>query len=249
MKRILKQSIAAILASLVLCLMVSGAAEAAVQYPKTKTFYLEQKGGTGYWYYGSLAVSNLALGETVLKSSVKSSTPSVIRVTGIDRNIYISQDDDGSSRLEETDSINLHYTRTGTSKISFKIGKKTYTSTVKVLPYVNPVSQLTISGVKNGSSANLAAKTSRGCNQNAALKVSTTQKNAVLSVKAASGWKVSYISYYNKKQNVSRGCSSRGASSLSMRLGNLNTGTGATVYISFENIKTGGTLNCGYVLR
>ena len=248
MKRILKKSFAMMLAGLMLCMMLSGTAEAAVQYPKTKTLYLQQK-GSGNWYYGSLSVSNLVAGETVLKSSVKSSNPSVMYVTGIDRNIYISQDSDGESRLEESDSINLHYTRTGTSKISFKVGKKTYTSTVKVLPYVNPVAQLTISGVKNGSSSNLAGKTGRGCNQNVTLKVGSTQKNAVLSVKAASGWKITYVSYYNKRQNVSRGCSSRGASSLTMRLGNLNKGTGANVYIDLKNIKTGGTLNCSYVLR
>lgn len=248
MKRILKKSFAMMLAGLMLCMMLSGTAEAAVQYPKTKTLYLQQK-WSGYWNYGSLAINNLAAGETVLKSSVKSSAPSVVRVTGIDRNIYISYDSDSGSRLEETDVLNLHYTRTGTSKISFKIGKKTYTSTVKVLPYVNPVSQLTISGVKNGSSSNLAGKTSRGCNQNVTLKVGSTQKNAVLSVKAASGWKITYVSYYNKRQNVSRGCSSRGASSLTMRLGNLNKGTGANVYIDLKNIKTGGTLNCSYVLR
>lgn len=248
MKRVLKKSFAMMLAGLMLCMMLSGTAEAAVQYPKTKTLYLQQK-GSGNWYYGSLSISNLAAGETVLKSSVKSSNPSVMYVTGIDRNIYISQDSDGESRLEESDLINLHYTRTGTSKISFKVGKKTYTSTIKVLPYVNPVSQLKISGVKNGSSSNLAGKTGKGCAQNVTLKVPTAQKNAVLSVKAASGWKITSVYYYNKKQNVSRSWSSRGASSLSMRIGNLNTGSGANVYIDFENIKTGGTLSCSYVLR
>lgn len=170
-------------------------------------------------------------------------------VTGIDRNIYISQDSDGESRIGENDSINVHYTRTGTSKISFKIGKKTYTSTVKVLPYVNPVAQLTIPRVKNGSSSNPDGKTGRGCDQNVTLKVPTVQKNAVLSVKAVSGWEITSVYYYNKKQNVSRSCSSRGVSSLTMRLGNLNTGTGENVYIDFENIKTSGTLSCGYVLR
>ena len=96
-------------------------------------------------------------------------------------------------------TVELSFTRSGTSKISFKSGNKTYTSTVRVLPYTKPLSSLTISGIKNGTTTNLAGKFAKG--HWVSVKQPKTQNNGQISIKAASGWKIISAYYMAEGRN------------------------------------------------
>ncbi len=236
-----------ILTALFLCLLISGTAGAAVQYPKTKYVYMNGKATE--WYSDSIEVGGLPVGLSISKASIKSSAPSSMRPTSIYRNTWINYDSDGKGSMEETDTISIGYRRPGSYKLSFKIGKKTYTTTVKVVRYVNPISQMTITGIRNGSSTNLAGRTARDCNYGKKLKVTKMQKNTVLKVKAASGWRIESVSYSNEKENISKYYSSRGDSSVALPLGTLRTNSDAYIFVNMENRQNGGRLSCWYILQ
>lgn len=226
-------------------MMFTTTAFAAVDFPKSKTFYLEKK-GSNQLSYGELDVYNLDAGESISRTSLKSSAASVIQPVLLQKSISIDQDMDGNMRMSETDTIQLNYYKTGTSKLSFKVGNKTYSSTLKVLPYVNPLLQLKLSSARNGASANLAGITSQGCDTMKTLRLQKNQNDAILTVKAASGWKVVSVSYRNEQENMGKNYSSRGVSTVTMHLGKMNTKSKSTLYITLQNSKTGGTLSCRY---
>lgn len=115
--------------------------------------------------------------------------------------------------------------------------------------YVNPISQMTITGIRNGSSTNLAGRTARDCNYGKKLKVTKMQKNTVLKVKAASGWRIESVSYSNEKENISKYYSSRGDSSVALPLGTLRTNLDAYIFVNMENRQNGGRLSCWYILQ
>lgn len=111
-----------ILTALFLCLLISGTAGAAVQYPKTKYVYMNGKATE--WYSDSIEVGGLPVGLSISKASIKSSAPSSMRPTSIYRNTWINYDSDGKGSMEETDTISIGYRRPGSYKLSFKIEKR-----------------------------------------------------------------------------------------------------------------------------
>lgn len=236
-----------ILTVLFLCLLISGTAGAAVQYPKTKYVYMDGK--ATQWYYDEFDVVNLPVGMSVSKASIKSSAPSSMRPTSIYRDTWIDYDEDGRGSMEETDTIQVAYRRPGSYKLSFKIGNKTYATTIKVVRYVNPISWMTITGIRNGSSTNLAGKTANDCNTSKVLKVTKLQEKAVLTLKAASGWRVKSVYYSHKKENVSKGYSCKGEASVTLPLGTLRTNSDAYISVTMVNSRNGGTLWCRYDIK
>lgn len=226
-------------------------AAGGITYDKTKTYYSQGKDRT--LSMADIYISNIPAKQTIAKSSVKViSGKSIASLYYLgkywnDYNVdYIKK---GHKSYKKTNDnyfycISLDIKKAGTAKVSFKVGNKAYVSTVKVLSYINPISSLTITGVKNGSSSNLAAKFKNSAND-ANCKVNKAQKNAVITCKAASGWKITSISFSNKNTNIARDIYKKnGVSSISLRAGNLAAGQNDYIDIELINTKTGGTQYC-----
>ncbi len=163
---------------------------ASLYYDKKVTVYLQDKTGKSSGYiYDSIYIDEP--GQPIKLSSLKSSKSSVVEVTGIDNDDYCS-------------FIDFKAKKPGMAKITFKVGSKTYTSTVTVKNYKNPAKTVQISGVNKGK--NIASK-SKNKNYVDNLKLSKTTKKAKLKVKAASGWELEMVNFYdntNGKQIVDK---------------------------------------------
>ena len=229
-------------------------------YNKEVTYYQTSKDAT-YTTTTSFTVSNLSSKQTIKKNSVASSNKDVVGLRYLKRNInnssYKSEYYDSTYDWSKEDGktvknsiyayeIGLALKKAGTSNVTFKIGSKKYTSKVKVCKYTNPVASCKISGI----SGDLKNKTKSSAYPT--LKLSKTVKDsATIKVKAASGWKINYVELYNQKtsswQNINT--YSNPVSSSTLRVGTLTKGTPYSVYVSFTNTKTGGTLYCNYYLK
>ena len=230
-------------------------------YNKEAVYYQTSKNAT-YTSTTSFTVSNLSSKQTIKKKSVASSNKNVVGLCYLKRNInnssYKSEYYDSTYDWGKTDGktvknsnysyeIGITLKKAGTSNVTFKIGNKKYTSKIKVCKYTNPVASCEISGI----SGDLKNKTKSSA-YTSTLKLSKNVKNsATIKVKAASGWKINYIELYNHKtsswQNINT--YSKPVPSSTLRVGTLTKGTSYTVYVSFKNTKTGGTIYCNYYLN
>lgn len=111
--------------------------------------------------YDEISISNIPAKQSILKSNVKVvSGGSVIALDSFGSSSFKSTTEafrKGAKPYTHSDrfyNIGFAVKKPGTGKISFKVGNKTYTSTIKVLRYVNPLKSVSITGVKG----NLAAK-------------------------------------------------------------------------------------------
>ena len=241
-----------LLMAVLLCMMVSGTASAAIQYPKSQVFY---NGGTSPqadYMFGSISVSGLAPDETIARNSLQSSSSILqylysTRSTNIFRYEYIknplfTMEDDEYYR-DDSVYIGFQFYRPGTSTVRFRIGKRTYTSKVKVLSYTNPLSKVTITGVKNGRSTNLAPMF-KNHNQTA-IRMQKAQKNAEVAITAAKNWRIRNVSYYSQKTGKSTYVSCNQAG-VRLSLGSLAAKCDGWLSITMKNVKTGGIAECSY---
>ena len=245
-----------------ICAMTPLAASASstIDYSKTKTLYMAGKNKPAPYYM--IFISGVPSKNSISKSSIKvTSGKSVIALSDLTTSkntSYISYFEKGLTSFSNTNhyyGIGIDVKKAGTGKISFKVGNKTYTSTIKVMPYVNPISKLTVTGVKNGSSSNLAGKFKTSSSASS-VRVNKAQKNAYITCKAASGWKITSISFLNKKTNTTRRIvstnginRSTGVSSLSFYAGSLTAKQTGEITVNLCNAKTGGTQTCTINLK
>ena len=141
MRKIHKKLSYLLLTALLLCLMVGTSAAASLNYDRTCTFYLE---GTGKYAKGTGIIGAFEDGSgtpSIVRTSLKSSAPSVAALK------YLRSETFGGESREYR--IGLTLKKPGTTKVTFQSGKKTCTSTVKVLSYKNPLSVVKISGLKS----------------------------------------------------------------------------------------------------
>ena len=140
-------------------------------------------------------------------------------------------------------NIGFAVKKPGTGKISFKVGNKTYTSTIKVLRYVNPLKSVSITGVKG----NLAGKFKRS-GHNAFRYANKAQKNAVMKCTAANGWKITGVSFNNNRTHTQYSTNynapNSGASSSTLRIGNLSAKQSAYISFTLRNTKNGTVQYC-----
>lgn len=262
MKRILKKVTCVILTALIICTITPLAASAAgtIDYPKTQTFYMagKNKGVLDE----TIFINNVPVKSTILKSSVKvTSGKSVVSLTDVSRfknssyNEYFENGLKPYSYTSNSFFISFDIKKAGTSRISFKIGNKSCVSTVKVLPYVNPIARLTLTGVKNGSDNNLAGKFKTN-NSGSYVRLNKAQKNAVLTCNAASGWKITSMRFINKKTNITRNVASinglkasTGVSYMKLNTGNLVAKQTGEIIVYLRNAKTGASQTCTLNLK
>lgn len=143
----------------------------------------------------------------------------------------------------------VRVTKPGTAKLTYNLNGSTYTINLKALKYSNPVKSLTIKGYKGG--ANLASKTAS--QSYVTLKQGAAIKDAELTVKAKSGWKVRSLSITdfktNAMQNVQYGSNAKGVTSLTIDYGNMPKGHYYSINASFVNTKTGAVSTVTYFLN
>ena len=250
MKKIFKKLSCVLLAAVFCCMMTPFAVNAAVRYEKNQTIYRDSKADP--YTSGDITVWGLSDKQSISQSSVKViSGKNIISLSNFAKSTskysweYWEKGQKATAKADGYYSISFRAKKNGTGKIAFKIGKKTYTATVRILPYVNPVSSLTVTGVKNGSSANLAGKFKTYSSVMETSGIKKAQKNAVITCKAAKGWKITSLGFSNEKTNVTRDIyNDKGVSSVSLRAGDLAAGQTGSIDISLVNVKTGGTQDC-----
>ena len=251
MKKMFKKLTCIILTAIMVCTTMAFTVSAASgpSYSKRQTVYMTSKNSNSS--YTSIYVGNLTSSQKISKSSVKSSKSAVLAPYSLYRNTYSYENQYFESGMKGykgsgySYSIELRAKKAGSANISFKIGSKKYTSKVTVKAYTNPISSLTVTGVKNGSSSNLAGKFK---NENYSdLKLSKNVKNATVTCKASSGWKIRRIGTYDTNNKLQRSISTSaqgGISALSLHAGNLIKNHINEITVDLVNTKTGGSLSC-----
>ena len=242
------KTILRLLAAAMVCAMTPLAASAAINYSKTRIVYMPTSGKD--LGYDEISISNIPAKQNILKSNVKV-------VSG---GSVIALDSFGSSSFKSTTELSarvqnrtltpiistisvLPLKKPGTGKISFKVGNKTYTSTIKVLRYVNPLKSVSITGVKG----NLAGKF-KSSGHNAFCYANKAQKNAVMKCTAVNGWKITGVSFNNNRTHTQYSTNynapNSGASSSTLRIGNLSAKQSAYISFTLRNTKNGAVQYC-----
>lgn len=237
MKRFAKLFFTTLMATLFVALCTTKAF-AAIDYPTSRIVYLSSANSTGNL---AISVSGFAKGKGVVKSSVKSSNTSVVTAHTLSKSSSEATKlaKDGYNSKYYYDYIELTLKKPGTAKVSYKVGSKSCSTTVKVLKYTNPIKTLTITGVNGGK--NLASK----FNTSSYVNGKGGKKTGKITVAAKSGWKIRSISYQDSKyakywsHSISGGAA-KATLSIPVKI------TGGHVSVDFVNTKTGGMLYASY---
>ena len=141
----------------------------------------------------------------------------------------------------------------GNFKISYKIGDKSYSIKVNVVPYKNPIKSITLTGVNNGK--NFASLTKNGP-PTKTLKLASKTNDAKLKVTTASGWVVRGVTIEDTKthEQISRQImdSKGGYSSLTLYCDTLKTGRTYNVMVTlWKDTKSmyGSTMGFFYTIK
>ena len=216
-------------------MLMPTAALAAVQTSRDQTVYLSPSGIRGV----TIWADNMAASDKIKKSSVKSSNSGIVELQTLSNRTSIYETDGftkGATTSKQTNvsaDIFAIAKKAGTTTVSYQIGSKTYQTKVTVKNYVNPLSSLKISGVNSGK--NIATQANK--TDQVACKLKKTVKNATVTVKAKSGWKISYI---GRNAKGGDGCSysfSKGVSAVAVPVGTMTKNKSYMVTIQLENTK------------
>lgn len=246
MKNIFKKLSCALLAAAMICTITpfTASADSSFVPPKTQVSYMGAR--SNYYAYGVIQLYNVPSKSSISKSNIKViSGKSVVSLESLTKDVssgrteYFAKGVKAYSYSNHTYRIGYNMLKTGTAKIQYKVGRKTYSTTVKVLPYTNPLKSLTVTGV--GNLASRFSKNSSASN----LRIKKAQSNALIKCTAASGWKIESIYYYNKKTGISRNIySNKGVSSVTLHAGTLAAKQTGYISVNLTNTKTGGSQNC-----
>ena len=214
----------------------------AVDTPKTQLVYMN---GSDYGWI-DIYVGNIPKGQSVKMSSVKVSNKKVLKPTSVSlynsEHHYFQEYDD---YYDYSSYINLQALKAGTCKVSYTIGKKSYSTTVTVKKYVNPVKSLVVPGVKSGK--NLASAFNKNSYNEIDLKSNGKKGNIVL--KPKSGWRVISLEYRNYSDGIFRSFSwgDSGTTKAVLPLPKaLKKNTYCGIAATLRNVKDGGTISILY---
>ncbi len=202
MKKIRKILCAVLAVAIVFSVMTAAnpatAKAADLDAPKKMTVTVPK----GYTF--SLDIRNIPKGSQIDVTSVKSSDEKVAKIYSVAERAY--------SKDVEWESYGYAYiymeaTGFGTTKVSYKIDGKKYTTKVTVKEgkgsnsnYTCPVDKFTISGVNSGK--NIASKFKKNYYiENA--KLGSAQKNGKVNIKAKKGWEIDSIYVINSEEDGS----------------------------------------------
>lgn len=146
---------------------------------------------------------------------------------------------------EGDSTIGLKVSNSGSAKVTYEAGSKSYTKDIVILPYTNPVQSVTVSALNNGK--NMASKTK---NSSVASNISAKFKssNQTLKVTAASGWKITYIGYSNTTtgHHAMRVYTNSYPRTADVNIGKITKKTEGIISITLMNTKTGGEIEVDY---
>jgi len=170
-------------------------AQAAIEAPKSETLYAQSVGDII-----SFSVYGIPSGKELDVPTVKSSATSVATIY----NVYSSASN--NEYAYESAYIDLKVKKFGTTTVSYKIGGKTYKTKIKIKKYkvkkekyTNPIKSITVSGINSGK--DFSSKFDKQEYIPDAFKLSGTQENAKVEIKAKSGYEVDSISVYETYNN------------------------------------------------
>lgn len=212
----------------------------------------------------SIYVGNLTKSQTIKKSSVKSSNTKVVKLRYLEKYVsdysyktqyYTEQSDHEYGHKSYGYYIGVELLKAGTSKVSFKIGDESYSTKITVKNYTNAIDTMKITGISSGK--NIASKLKK--QNNASLTLNKNVKNAAVTVKAKSGWKVTNV-YVNSLEKVSEYsyhteeqygyyAYGDGKSSVSLKVGTLQGKKPYTIRVVLKNTSNGGEMSCYYYIN
>ncbi len=254
MKKLIQKAAVLVLTLAVLVTTIPVSVMAAPYVPESQTVYRYGKGVTST----SIYVGGLSKSQTIKKSSVKSSDPSVVKPGYLQKSSnsynYETQyfDDTAPSKTGSNNysySIGLKLLKKGSSRVSFQIDNKKYETTVNVKDYTNPLKTVKIAGLKNGKSTNLASKLKSQNTTN--LKLTKNKSNAIIEVAVKSGWKLTGIELYSPKESAYYSVRNyaKGVSGAKLHVGTLKKNQPYQVKLEFKNTKDNGTLTSYYYIN
>lgn len=235
MKNKFKKVVAVILTTMIASTIVPSAALAA-ESPKEVSVYASKKGAGSEV---SFEVSGKIDTKSV-KSSASWLKPNRAYIyTSTEKDEYFNGQKPSTYNWNEY-ILYLTADKTGTTNVKYKAGSKNYTTKVTVLPYANPVSSITSPALNNGK--NMASLTKTDSRANNTVNITANKLNQFMTIKAASGWTIEYVYYYNGSVNknlyynnnpttvkVYLGDVKKDQSSLSMRIRCRNKKTGGEI--------------------
>ena len=128
-------------------------------------------------------------------------------------------------------SIYLRVKKAGTTKVTYKIGGVTKTTTVHISKFTKPLTSLTITGAEGG--ANLANKINWNYSGNLELK-NAISSNSVIKFKCKKGWKVTSVSF-DCEGGMRKSYSNSKKGIKSYKLGKLEEGKNYSLNISLSD--------------
>lgn len=196
--------------------------QGAVKVPKSVTGYMEP----------SLMLGNKSYGSVRLPISGMKSYENLRVVKMVPNNFvyfYGAYDNIPIFASSKPTSGTLYY------KIDGK--KKIYKTKITIKKYVNPVKSISVTGLKNGGSTDLASLTNKTYDTKE-IKLSKIIKNPKVSVVAKSGWKIKRIADYQESTEYEKPVSKATAKifKISRKLDNKDK-SGYEFAITFVNTK------------
>lgn len=151
--------------------------QAAPKVPKSKIFYLYPQGDPVSSDIFFLNISGVSDPKDV--KNIKSSNPKVIP---------------NNMEMRSDGLLEFHAKKAGKAAISFKIKGKFYRTKVTLKKYVNPVKNISITGVKNKGKTNLANLSDK--KNHIELKTTKPKVAPTAKISAKKGWKIYSTSNY-----------------------------------------------------
>jgi hypothetical protein len=231
------------------------AVQAAVSAPTDVTYYLTSKDGGSY---ETIYIDGLSKSSKV--SKIKSSDKSVVTLdsyqkssyTGSSTTTYLNSESEGYSNSYKDYSAYIGFilNKAGTTDITYTIGKKSYTTTITVKDYTNPLKTVEISGLKNGKSSNLKGLVDSSSTASA-LNLKSDQKNAKIKLAAKKGWKIVSAELHDNDTSTSVQMFNYagGLSSVTLLSGTLKKDESYQLYIYLYHEEDGGSMYITYTIN
>lgn len=226
MKMFRKLLCAALLVALIVATMTTGLAA-------TKYFYMSN----GYYTSGSISIP---LTKNSKITSVKSSNTGVMKVSSLWQSTTVDEDfDENKTTKRYSADIYVGLLKKGSATLTYKLDGVKKSQKVVVKKYSNPVRSLVLSGYGSKNLKSLFAKEG-----NATLTLTKNAKAGKLTVKAASGWRISSGAWYDNETYAEYDfyAPEKGASSFTLSVPKMAKGGDYSVEIDFVNTSTKGAL-------
>ena len=234
--------------AMLLCMLPAMNVRAAGKKLKDKTVYMQT-------FDYVLEVENITSIKNLKSSNRKVLVPHSCHVWKKSyQDTWVDESGLGTSDSPASDNVGYMYfaaKKAGKSTISFKSGSKKYTQKVTVKKYVNPLSSLTISNVNDGADISGSLGSTNSVTMDTA--ASDTVK---LLAKAAGGWQITEIEFYNKITNdsdiseaIAIGRYTVPRSLASVTLGDYNSSSYGYADITLRNKKDKGEIRISVTLK